>query len=614
MKLIDLVAGLTLDPSEFDKGIDGAQKKAGGLGDSLSKVASIGGTAFNVASTAVSIAGTALAGTGAAIYAMTAKGAANADQILEMSDKYSVATDQIQRMKYAAELVDVPLETMLGSFSRLTMSMGEAKDGTSEQAQLFAQLGVDVTDSTGNLRSANEVWMDTVGALGGIGNSAERDAVSLKLFGRSAMELNPLIVAGTDALRELGDEAQASGYVMTESQLKSLGGVDDAIQKMKRSTEGVLNQLAGIFAPGIASVVDTVGGYMGKLGSIIGDESLSSAEKIGAATELVQTIATDIAENLPQIAQSGISILQAIIQGLMSSLPTLMPAIVQVIMSIVQFIVQMLPLILDGALKIVIALAQGLAQALPSLIPAIVQMLMTIVQVLLENLPMLIEAGLQIIIGLIQGIVAALPLILDQLPVIIVTIVEVIIQSLPMLLDAAIKIIFALIDGLIKSLPSLIAYIPQIIMGIVKALIGGIPQLLQVGKNLMSGFWEGIKSMFTAIWDGIGNFVSGVVDKVKNFLGIHSDSKVMIEMAHHFGGGWITGLAQMQNSVQSAMVGFTGSITGTLPSASAGMAQGAALQGNTSKSFSFQIFNPVGESSEQSTKNTMQKLSYLGVT
>jgi hypothetical protein len=88
----------------------------------------------------------------------------------------------------------------------------------------------------------------------------------------------------------------------------------------------------------------------------------------------------------------------------------------------------------------------------------------------------------------------------------------------------------------------------------------------------------------------------------------------MIEMAHHFGGGWITGLAQMQNSVQSAMVGFTGSITGTLPSASAGMAQGAALQGNTSKSFSFQIFNPVGESSEQSTKNTLQKLAYLGVT
>jgi hypothetical protein len=517
-------------------------------------------------------------------------------------------------MKYAAELVDVPLETMLGSFARLTMSMGSAKEGTSEQADLFNQLGVSVTDSTGNLRSANDVWLDTIGALEGIENSAERDAISLKLFGRSAMELNPLIVAGTGALKELGDQAQASGYVMTESQLKALGGVDDAIQKMKRGTEGLLNQLAGVFAPGIASVVDTVGGYMGKLGSIVGDESLSNAEKIGAATELVQTIATDIAENLPQIAQSGISILQSIIQGLMSSLPTLMPAIVQVMMSLVQFIVDMLPLILDGALKIIIALAQGLAQALPALVPAIVQTVVTIVQALIDNAPMMLEAALQIIVGLVNGLVMSIPTLIEAVPQLIESIVTALIVNLPTIILAAIQIVIALIAGLIQAIPRIVGNIPLIIMAIVNGLMSGVNQLVEVGKNLMSGFWNGIKSMFTAIWDGIGDFVGGVVDKVKNFLGIHSDSKVMIEMAHHFGGGWITGLAQMQNSVQSAMVGFTGSITGTLPSASAGMAQGAALQGGGGKSFSFQIYNPVGESSEQSTKNTMQKLSYLGVT
>ena len=622
----EAVLHLVGDDSKLTANTTAAKTKVEGI---LGKI----GTGMKMVGTGILATGTAITALGVGIYAMTAKGAANADAVMEMSAQYGVATDQIQKMKYASELVDVPLETMLGSFTRLTMSMGAAKDPTSEQAELFKRLGVDAIDPlTGQLRSANDVWLDTVGALGGIENSAERDAVSLKLFGRSAMELNPLIVAGTDALKELGDQAQASGYVMTESQLKALGGVDDAIQKMKRGAEGVLNQLAGIFAPGIAAVVDTVGGYLGKLGAIMGDESLSISEKIGAASDLVKTIATDIATNLPAMAETGIGILKSIIQGIVAAIPTLMPAIVQVLMSLVQFIVDMLPLILDGALKIIIALAQGLAQALPALVPAIVQTVVTIVQALIDNAPMMLEAALQIIVGLVNGLVMSIPTLIEAVPQLIESIVTALIVNLPTIILAAIQIVIALIAGLIQAIPRIVGNIPLIIMAIVNGLMSGVNQLVEVGKNLMSGFWNGIKSMFTAIWDGIGNFVTGVVDKVKNFLGIHSDSTVMIKMAHHFGGGWITGLSQMQNSVASAMAGFNGLIDGSLSSLGTGMedrlnavgalsgrgsvqfASGSAnSMGATSKTVNVTVNNPIGETAERSIKNQMQKLSYLGV-
>ena len=54
-------------------------------------------------------------------------------------------------------------------------------------------------------------------------NQTERDAAAMGVLGKSAQELNPLIIQGSGALQELAKEAEAAGYVLDESQIAKLG-------------------------------------------------------------------------------------------------------------------------------------------------------------------------------------------------------------------------------------------------------------------------------------------------------------------------------------------------------------------------------------------------------
>jgi phage-related protein len=68
--------------------------------------------------------------------------------------------------------------------------------------------------------------------------------------------------------------------------------------------------------------------------------------------------------------------------------------------------------------------------------------------------------------------------------------------------------------------------------------------LEQIGKDIINGLIHGIKSMAGAVWKEVKAIGSGVTGVIKNVLGIHSPSRVMMEL-----GGYVTdGLAIGMNN------------------------------------------------------------------
>ena len=134
-------------------------------------------------------------------------------------------------------------------------SMDAARHGSKEQAEAFDKLGISVQNADGTLRDAQDVFGDAIDALGAISNETERDAIAMTIFGRSARDLNPLIKAGSDGLRELAQEAHDVGYVMGEEALDALGAVDDQLQRMNRSGEALKNQIAVGMAPAVENLM-----------------------------------------------------------------------------------------------------------------------------------------------------------------------------------------------------------------------------------------------------------------------------------------------------------------------------------------------------------------------
>ena len=94
------------------------------------------------------------------------EGPAYADDILTMASTTSLATDTLQELSYMSGLVDVDVNTVAGSMKKLTKNMSSAKGGTGTAAEAFARLGVSVTDMNGNLRDNEDVFYDTIEALG----------------------------------------------------------------------------------------------------------------------------------------------------------------------------------------------------------------------------------------------------------------------------------------------------------------------------------------------------------------------------------------------------------------------------------------------------------------
>ncbi len=113
-------------------------------------------------------------------------------------------------------------------------------------------------NNDGTLRDSTEVWYDVIDALGSMSNETERNAISLRLFGRSAQELNPLIEAGSDELRTLGFEAEKMGAIVKDSTVKSLGELDDEVQIMQAQFKAGTMEIAGAFTPAIKEITPLI--------------------------------------------------------------------------------------------------------------------------------------------------------------------------------------------------------------------------------------------------------------------------------------------------------------------------------------------------------------------
>lgn len=184
--------------------------------------------------------------------------AAFADDLLTLSSTTGIATDELQKMQYAADFIDVSVDTMTGSMTRLTSQMSKARDGSKEASEAFKKLHIRITDGQGALRDSNDVFYETIDKLGKIKNETERDALAMQIFGRSAKELNPLIEAGSKRLQELGVEAENLGVVLGEEDLAKAAAFNDALGRLEKTSGALKNSLGLVLLPMLTAIFEAI--------------------------------------------------------------------------------------------------------------------------------------------------------------------------------------------------------------------------------------------------------------------------------------------------------------------------------------------------------------------
>ncbi|MED1801779.1 phage tail tape measure protein [Brevibacillus porteri] len=85
--------------------------------------------------------------------------------------------------------------------------------------------------------------------------------------------------------------------------------------------------------------------------------------------------------------------------------------------------------------------------------------------------------------------------------------------------------------------------------------------LFEIGRNIIQGMIDGIGSMATALMDKMKAIGDGITDKIKAILGIHSPSRVMMEVGYFTGEGLAQGIENTQARVAAASTGLADDVT-----------------------------------------------------
>ena len=225
-----------------------------------------------------------------------------------------------------------------------------------------------------------------------------------------------------------------------------------------------------------------------------------------------------ISSILPQLVDSGVKIIQALVSGVQQNLPTLVNSAMQIANSFITGITEMLPQLLQMGMQIIIQLGQGIAQQLPTLIPLATECIMNLINTFVINFPQMINVGIQLLDNLVNGLVEAIPRIIAQVPLIISTFVNGIITALPSIIDAGMKILDAMITGILDMLPNLIETVPKLISNFVNTLMSNLPKILEQGSNILLKLVDGIVNNIPKLIDAIPKIITGFINGVSNNL------------------------------------------------------------------------------------------------
>lgn len=503
------------------------------LGKTVETAGKIGATAMKALATASVAVSTAIVGAttamGKGLVSATTDTAGLADELNTLSKTTGLSTKTLQELNYASKLLDVETSTITGSMTKMEKTLMSAKG-----ADKFKELGVSVKDASGQMRSLEDIFWDSIDALGKISNPIERDQKAMELFGKSAKELNPVIEAGKSGFTELASEASKVGYVMSDETLEKFNQFQDNLDRLSNVAQATKQSFGGVLLPVLSDLssdgVNLLGEFSGALSQTEGD-----VDKIGSVIESFAPKAVSLVEtHFPKILTVIQSVLSALLPALMSVAPQLITmagtlieqiansisqnadsfisAFTSLFSSVTNSIATLIPVIIPLAMELIMALCNGLIENAPLLISGALSIIDTLVTSFLsaENIEKLVTGATSIITGLLGGLTEALPLLIPAGIDAILTLVESLLSSgsLEQILKASLTLITTLATSLITYLPKLIERLPEIIMGITKFLTGeALPSIIEAGVKMLTAIVGNLPAIIVAVIKALGTLV-----------------------------------------------------------------------------------------------------------
>ena len=257
-----------------------AQKASNQVGQSFGKMAgNMTRFARNVA-----LVGGAVS---ASIFGLANNTASLGDNVAKKAAQLGVSVEALQELRYAAERSGVATIKFDSSIERMVKRLGEAQQGTGAAKRALDDLGLSA-DQLATM-APDEAFSILADRLNQVEGQAQKAAFAAALFGREGVALVNMTKDGSEGLRQLRDEAQRTGYVLSDQAAKESEVFKDQLLDLSLTFTGVRNIIGTKFMPVVGDAMTQLTGWL--------------HSNRDAVEEFATTFANGLRDVLPKVGQ-----------------------------------------------------------------------------------------------------------------------------------------------------------------------------------------------------------------------------------------------------------------------------------------------------------------------
>jgi len=475
--VFDLFAKITLDSSEYEKGLKNAKSSASGLTGLFGKVGSAASTVgkgiFNVATNVAKVSVAATTAGATAISALTGlaiNSYADYEQLVGgVETLYKTSADKVQQ--YAADAyktAGLSANEYMNTATTFAAALVSSLGGDTEQAAELANTAIgDMSDNANKMGTDMESIQN---AYNGFSKQNYTMLDNLKLgYGGTKQEMQRLL----DDANKLN--AAQGNY--TKYSIDSYADVVSAIHDVQNAM-GITGTTSKEASTTIQGSVNATKSAWSNLVTGIADDNANFEQLISNFVNSATTAASNIIPRIEAALNGAANLIESLVPPIMAELPglieTVLPQLAQSAVNIVQTLVTGISAnaaqLIDSAIQIITVLGNGIYQMLPTVAQSALQIVLTLVSKLNENLPQMLDTAGQMLIAFVEGVSEHLPDIMLAAASIVETLLTYFIEHLPDIVEGAMQMGNAVIDGIIDGI---------------------------------SAAWDSLVSWFNGLWDSL---------------------------------------------------------------------------------------------------------------
>ena len=204
------------------------------------------------------------------------------DTVDKIAARTGASAEFISALGFAAEQSGADIQTLEKAIIGQQRTLNDMNQGLKTAIDSYEALGLSAKDFEG--LSTEQSFTKIAQALSEVKDPSLRAATALEIFGKAGQKLIPLLNGGEAAIKAYSTEASKAGLVISPEDAKQAAILADALNKAKRSFQGLQFKIGASLANQFTLIIDKITEYIVKGQKFIENNKglVKSALQLGA--------------------------------------------------------------------------------------------------------------------------------------------------------------------------------------------------------------------------------------------------------------------------------------------------------------------------------------------